>query len=329
MTDHSTDLAMRLTERRPIIDVLEETDAGQRTLALLKSTVALKATNAEVGMFLELCQHYGLDPFAKEAWCAVSDKGARKVLIMVGRDGLRKIAMRQGFQVDGDVVRKGDEFTVEREPGKGPVVRHVYAPVETRKEIVGAWALATDMHGRSRGFFYAPLEEYKPKSASEYSPWSKQASVMILAAAERQAIRMATPLGGLLVVGEDESTFAQQTVGEDEGKPTGAPLLPEVVDVVQRAKLLGHARYADLGVAEMATVGQPRDRVMQWVARASAELDRVEGPAEVPDAVVVPEGNPYPTGEADEVSGVPDVPLVSEEEMAEAQAALDLESDDA
>jgi hypothetical protein len=43
----------------------------------------------------------------------------------------------------------------------------------------------------------------------------------------------------------------------------------------------------------------------------------------------VPEGNPYPTGEADEVSGVPDVPLVSEEEMAEAQAALDLESDDA
>jgi hypothetical protein len=120
MTDHSTDLAMRLTERRPIIDVLEETDAGQRTLALLKSTVALKATNAEVGMFLELCQHYGLDPFAKEAWCAVSDKGTRKVLIMVGRDGLRKIAQRSGLIMDGDVIHEKDDLQGRAGPAAGP-----------------------------------------------------------------------------------------------------------------------------------------------------------------------------------------------------------------
>jgi hypothetical protein len=67
---------------QPIIDTIDA-----RTLALIKAQVAPGCSEAQVGHFLELTAHYGLDPFAREAWCAISKTG--KLLIMVGRDGVR------------------------------------------------------------------------------------------------------------------------------------------------------------------------------------------------------------------------------------------------
>ena len=102
--------------RRPIIETIE----AQR-LALLKAEVAPKASPGEVGVFLEIAARYDLDPFAKEIWCA-GEPG--KIMIMVGRDGLRKIAHRAGLRFDGDVVRERDYFKVTRNPDRTRSVAH-------------------------------------------------------------------------------------------------------------------------------------------------------------------------------------------------------------
>lgn len=219
-------------QRKPVIDRIEP-----HTLELIQKTIAVNCTAAEIGHFLELCAHYGLDPFAREAWIAKSKSG--KLLIMVGRDGLRKIGQRNGLHIDGDVVRENDEFTIQRTTDGNRTVAHSYGKPADRGPIVGAWAECREggPEGRPMGYFYAPLEEYRPSSPDSYSPWSKQTGVMILAAAERQAIRQATPLSGLLAIGEDElveATVVEQPSGHVQlGEPEAdVPLTEE-----ERAKL--------------------------------------------------------------------------------------------
>lgn len=281
-------------KRRPIIDTIDA-----RTLDLIQRTIAPNCSNAEVGHFLELCAHYELDPFAKEAWCAKGDKANSRLLIMVGRDGLRKIAQRNGLHVDGDVVRAKDQFTICRTPDGNRTVTHSYGNPATRGEVIGAWAECREggPMGKPMGYFYAPLSEYLPKGSLEYSPWGKQVGVMILAAAERQAIRQATPLGGLLAAGEDELVFEHErpAIGEGvgDGRVAGVELPAEVEAVIARAGELGHAGLADRGTLEMLLGGQAPESVAEWVAKANAELDDVPVDAEVvPDtqeAVVRPD----------------------------------------
>ena len=168
---------------------------------LVKATVAKGASDQEVAMFLELAAKYDLDPFAKEVWCAKgsnTDGGEGRLLIMVGRDGLRKIAQRNNIHIDGDVVHEHDRFEVARSADGNRTVEHAWGRPEDRGPIVGAWAECREGGplGKPLGFFYAALSEYKPTNEKKlkYSPWGTQESVMILAAAERQALRQATPL---------------------------------------------------------------------------------------------------------------------------------------
>ena len=100
---------------------------------------------------------------------------------MVGRDGLRKIAHRNNLSLDGDVVREHDRFHVTRNPGRERVIEHEYeGGIETRGGIVGAWAEVFDQVGAQRGYFYAPLSEYRPTNEQQlkFSPWGSQESVM-------------------------------------------------------------------------------------------------------------------------------------------------------
>jgi phage recombination protein Bet len=260
--------------RRPIIDRVDA-----RTLSLIKAQVAKNCTDAEVGYFLELAAHYDLDPFAREIWCAKDDKLNARVLIMVGRDGLRKIAQRQGFGIDGDVVREKDEFRVQRTE-HGRVIHHAYGMPAERGNIVGAWCQVTTIDGREHGYFFALLSEYRPSNVSQYSPWSKQTSVMILAAAERQALRQATPLSGLLAEGEDESAAAISTGHGDGSEPgwggTSEESAAAVERIIERAQALGHAGLSDRATAQMTLSGQPESVVAMWIARARTELDEFE-----------------------------------------------------
>jgi len=235
-------------QRHPVIDTIDE-----KTLALIASQIAPGCNRGEIGHFLELCAHYDLDPFAKEAWCAKGKGDNARLLIMVGRDGLRKIAKRQGLEIDGDVVRERDTFKVTRNGDRTRSIEHAYAEVAADKagaetpeasrrgRIVGAWSeVYVKASGQQVGYFYAPLSEYKPKDARklQYSPWGSQESVMILAAAERQALRQATPLGGLLAEGEDARVFDAQVV-EDPAVPVQELTEQEITDLLTAIEAAG------------------------------------------------------------------------------------------
>jgi hypothetical protein len=271
-------------ERQPIIDLIPE-----RQVALLKAR-APRLNHAELAAAVELAWSYKLDPFANEIWFTKSrgrNGGEGKLLIMVGRDGLRKIAQRNGLEVDGDVVRAHDLFRVTRGADRQRVVEHEYqGSADDRGEIVGAWAECWERKtNRQRGFFYAPIGEYEPAQTDGYSPWGKQVSVMVLAAAERQAVRQATPLGGLLIEGEDVLVNeAGETLPAPEAAPfEGYPHAGEIERVIERARQLGHVGYASVATAQMALQGLPEDRVRGWLERANADLDQLEGEPE-PDA---------------------------------------------
>jgi RecT family len=274
-----------MTRPAPLIDSLPDRWVSYLAHNIAQCEGDQGVTRAEVGLFVELCATYQLDPFAKEAWLAKSRRG--KLLVMVGRDGLRKIAQRNGLHVDGDVVRTNDDFAIVRSADGNRTVAHGYGKPSDRGDIVGAWAEAREGGplGRPMGFFFAPLGEYRPANASEYSPWSKQTSVMILAAAERQAIRQGTPLGGLVAFGEHESAWARETSNDltaGDGNPELlAPIdLPaEVEVVVARAEALGHRGVANRQTAAMAVIGQAPEVVEAKVHAWTVELDRMEAEA--------------------------------------------------
>lgn len=284
-------------KRPPIIDILNSTPTGQQQIKLIKATVAKGANDAEVAQFLELCAQYGLDWNAHEAWCAVSERnGTRNVLLMVGRNGLRKIAQRQGFRMIGDVIREKDEFKVVASAGCHAVV-HTYRGIteDQRGPITGAWAQVLDDGGNERGFFVAPLSEYLPTSEKklQYSPWGAQRSTMILAAAERQALSQATPLGGLLAQGELDRAGENLQIVSGDGEPAGIDLGPKVEALMERARRVGHAGLADRGNLELRLGGQTPAYVDDYVAEANKELDRIEaehGESVDAEAVEEPEG---------------------------------------
>jgi hypothetical protein len=287
-------------QRRPIIDRIEP-----RTLELIKKTLAVGEggqviTNSEIGHFLELCANYRLDPFAREAWIAKSKSG--KLLIMVGRDGLRKVVNDNGLVMRGATIYASDEFAAEwvdspADAKDGEWHAHGAAPFtrvthkrkgfgeDGRGAVVGAWARVYDQKSRvERGYFDAPLSEYMPSNVSPYSPWSKQVSAMMLGAVERQASRQATPLGGLLVDGEQyavESSATEIAAGEGSGEEPGwkdvDPAHVERIEtVLARAAQVEFPGFADRATTQMRMVGQSFAANEEFVAAAEEQIAAIK-----------------------------------------------------
>lgn len=321
---------------------------------LIKATVAKDCSDAELGLFLELCARYELDPFCKEIYAAKmggKNGSSGSVVTIVGRDGLLKIAGRTGeFNgIVGDVVHAGDSFT---KSSASEMPDHSYTlggvgkdgkPVE-RGQIIGAWAVAY-REGRKATYFFAPLNEYFPKSDAKaaYSPWSSQVSAMILKCAESMALRKAFSITGL--VGEDEmgpalarEAAVQEMIewGDDRSLAAWLPKLFEAAnaardDAYRPAKirtLLRGRSDEDREVLANQLVAQ----IVEWGGEvptrlSEEELDAVEGEV-VQDAVMVDEngevvpaeGHPYVAQDPDEIP-FPD-------STAEAEAASEAEASD-
>jgi phage recombination protein Bet len=266
----------------------------------IRNAVAPKLNPAEFQMFMAMAAKYDLDPLAKEIWGSKgkSKNGAEgRVLIMVGRDGLLKVARRDksyaGF--DSDVVRENDLFRVKRS-GQGREVVHEYeGDSKKRGAIVGAWAQVYQK-GYHETYFYAPAEEYMPSNPDTRSPWHNQPSVMMQKCALALCLRLAFNLSG--VVGEEEAermfeadapAYEPAADPEDAAKQLGELVPEEVreqyVAVVHTALLEGITSPA---MAQMRTVGKSVAEVLAW-------LDQLEGvdhrkplePEEPVDAEVV------------------------------------------
>jgi hypothetical protein len=329
--------------REPVISGIDA-----KTFGLIRQTIGVNCTDAEIGWFLELCAHYDLAWEAREAWLAKGksqDGGDGRLLIMVGRDGIRKIVQRNGIAMEADVKRANDFYTVFflqtpwdaeqigmsaetwRQQGGGFPFHHVVHRWEgmgaERGAIVGSWARCYDRRTRREtGWFEAPLEEYRPANPSAKSVWSKQVTVMALAAAERQAGRQSTPLGGLLVEGEDESIEASATAVPVE-------LPPAVAAIVERARSLGRADLSNPGTVAMMVDGQPPSAVETWVAGRTAELDDLaqrsrEEVAELAAAARPAADDAAPVTAWPEVERIGD-PDALEEAILETQRRLDAE----
>ena len=168
----------------------------------IRNTVAPKASDDELKMFLSIATTYGLDPFLREIWCV--DMNGRNV-ITTGRDGYLKIANRNP-NFDGmvsDVVHAGDRFMKE-----GDNIKHVYT-VSNRGPIVGAYALVYRKDRAHSSYFFAPFSEYN----KGFNAWKQYPSAMIQKVAESMALKRAFSISGLVTeeeIGNNDNNTQQQ-----------------------------------------------------------------------------------------------------------------------
>lgn len=252
-------------------------DFEEPQMKLIKATVAKDANDGELLMFLEICARYGLDPFAKQIWCAKMGGSSGPVTIMVSRDGLLEIANRPGtgFEgMDGDVVRENDDFEKFHGPD-GVAIKHTVTDGSTkgRGEILGAWAVV-HRRGRRPTYFYAPFEQYKREGKT---PWAKQTDAMILKVAESMALRKAFSISG--VVGEDEMTPQLLTArGEATSPSIEWPEDKGLADELKMAfNALGHTKAKQRLLVNGKSEEELRELLITLNAEADKDAEAVEG----------------------------------------------------
>lgn len=277
-------------------------------VAVIKQTVAKGANDAQLAVFLELSASLGLNPLAKEIWCAVQpgrNGGEPNVLIMVGRDGLLKKAREHsqpgygrflGMQ-DG-VVCANDTFEVISDEN-GVHVTHRFDATKSaddggRGEIVGAYARVI-REGMYPTFFFAPLAEYLPTFDQDWkmkkSPWGNQRSAMILKCAQSTALRLAFSITGVVGEGEADRQLAlepgtvttdseseyRELLGADENEER-ARLLDQAMDLAGWLPAKRRARLVGLD-------DEGRDRLLTELNNALDAEAEVDGPP--PEAEIV------------------------------------------
>jgi phage recombination protein Bet len=188
-----------------------QTRFGIAEMRTIRNTVMPDLNGAEFQMVMAMAARYDLDPLAREIWGVKGKtKNGRegRVLILVGRDGLLKVARRDkhfmGF--DTDVVHEKDEFEVRRSKLGREIIHNYKGSTAERGPIVGAYAQVY-IQGMHDVYFYAPMEEYKPSTTDSYSPWLKQPSVMIQKCALALCLRLAFNLAGILAEEEAGRVF--------------------------------------------------------------------------------------------------------------------------
>jgi phage recombination protein Bet len=322
--------------------VTERTRAAwsEEQINLIASTVAEGASRAQLYMFLELAARYDLDPFAKEIWCAVpkaQDGAPRrdKVMIMVGRDGFLKIAQRHPDYrgMDSDVVREGDDFSVERvEEGKRLIV-HKYG--RERGKPIAAYAVVY-RDGRLPTYFHAAIEDFRPASPNSNTQWAKGPGPMILKCAEASALRRAFSISG--IVAEEEvarDLEAGQAIPVPE--PDGPP---EVVDRIRslfdQARLLDQDAYTP-AKQRLMLAGASAERLEQIeqelrtfiVAHGGVVAETVTDVTEEPDGPDYEPTEPQPEGVDDDGSPIESEQVTPEQvESMNATLALPVEESD-
>lgn len=142
------------------------------------------ATDQELFMFLQLCEHRNLNPFIKEAYLVKYNNSP--ATLIVGKDAFTKKA-EEHSQFDGFEAGVIVEHTEGIEYRPGQLVRK-------GEELIGGWA---QVHRKDRQYPYrseVSMQEYNTNQSS----WKKLPATMIRKVALVQALREAFPsdLGG-------------------------------------------------------------------------------------------------------------------------------------
>lgn len=169
-----------------------ETETGKVRLSpeiikkFLVSGDASKVTDAEVFMFLKLCQHQRLNPFLREAYLIkYSDK--EPATIVVGKETFTKRAAKSelcaGWQA-GVIVKKDE--TLEYRTGT------LVLPDE---ELVGGWAKVYRKDWKEPLEVSVSMQEYvrRKKDGTLMRNWAEMPATMIRKVALTQALREAFP----------------------------------------------------------------------------------------------------------------------------------------
>lgn len=198
-------------------------------LELIRKTVCVGATDAELALFLHVCQQTQLDPFTRQIY---SIKRGNARTIQTGIDGLRAIAERTGM------YSPGRESTFEYDENKGILSATSYIKKMTKD---GTWHEIA-----SKAF----MREYNPGQGL----WSKMPHVMLSKCAEANALRKAFPQEMCGVYVEDEMAQADKPVKEE---PKIEYLSKEQIDKINEllgddGKLLNwfHAKLASLEILD-------------------------------------------------------------------------------
>lgn len=171
--------------------------SDDKTVAVLKQTVAKGATDSEFAMFAEFCKSTKLNPFKKEIWFI---KTAQGVQMMTGVNGFYEIANRHP-QFDGIEIE-----TVEDGAKLIKCIAKVY-----RKD-------------RSRPM---TAEAYFSEYNKNFGNWKTMPRVMLSKCAECMALRKAFPqeLNGLYSVEEMPREFSQPVLSPSPSSPSPVTLV--------------------------------------------------------------------------------------------------------
>lgn len=171
---------------------------GKKDIALIKEHIAKGASDAELKIFLAICQRTGLDPFSRQIhlvprWDSKTGKEIR--ITQVGIDGFRVAAERSGAYAGSDDPTFGEEKELEVKDRNGKVEKTIKVP---------EWAKVTVykiVQGVKCDFTSTVLfDEYYPGEKQGFM-WRAKPHVMLAKCAEASALRKAFPmvLAGLYV----------------------------------------------------------------------------------------------------------------------------------
>jgi len=152
----------------------------------IKNTVAVGVTDAELGLFIQVCERTGLDPFAKQIYAITRynrSAGREVMTLQTSIDGFRIIAERSG-KYRGQTLplfydEKGSEFEVwlQKTPPAACKVGVLRSDFDEPLFGIAIWNSykQTDRDGRVTGL------------------WAKMPEVMLAKVAEAIALRKAFP----------------------------------------------------------------------------------------------------------------------------------------
>lgn len=162
----------------------------EEMVTAIKDTVAKDANDSELFMFLSVANKYNLDPFLNEIYFV---KFKDKSQIMSGRDGYRKIAMREPtYKVHySDAVYENDVFKVVRKLGELEDIVHEYGHMD-RGALIGAYCILKTTDGRTY-FFFAEMKYYNTGK----NAWQNYPKDMIIKVAETRVFKSFANINGI------------------------------------------------------------------------------------------------------------------------------------